>query len=480
MEDLYSYLDYLNRRPAPPEPRTRIRLREVKKKKKPFDYESLLPGNERSGSDPNQPPDMLKRLQLHDVAKANPGFNYGFEDDGSGITPPDVRFKLGDFGGNETTPSNERVKLKDIPGATTKKVIPDPTVTTEPSIDDRIRLQQDSIRHSKDMENNPVKNNDDGILGRLLDIGREALIGAGQTYQQGLRSGLSAKEALYGSIGGGIAGGAYGGLHPQADEERVRLREINKGEQELGRLQTQKGQQQKDEEYKQKRLKLNADILGKNASTAKTKVDTEGKRISNQQARNAYEYRNRNGRVMRRRKTGGGWEPVKELGITKGEVEGEIKFNGHTYYLTSKEALALDLAMVKGNVSQQFQILKANTAIENKELGAKDKADSDYEKRVSAYEKRKGDLLGKVQSAQTRINSLNSRLEVIGGEISGTNNPFKREALERQKGNILKDLTKAEGDLAGALTASETLREPKRSRVRTKKRIPVKKGQCHS
>lgn len=105
----------------------------------------------------------------------------------------------------------------------------------------RLEDQRRKTRELQDFENNPVKNNDRGFWGRLLDVGRQAIVSAGQQYNAG--SGTPT-ERLMGALGGGIAGGLYGGFHPQVDEERQRLYDIGRSQQLEGELE---GQIQRDQ-----------------------------------------------------------------------------------------------------------------------------------------------------------------------------------------------------------------------------------------
>jgi hypothetical protein len=74
----------------------------------------------------------------------------------------------------------------------------------------------------KQISGKPV-NNDRGVGGRLKDILRQAVISAGEAYNNG--SG-DPGQRLMAAIGGGIAGGVGGGLKPTLDEERQRLHDI--------------------------------------------------------------------------------------------------------------------------------------------------------------------------------------------------------------------------------------------------------------
>lgn len=76
-------------------------------------------------------------------------------------------------------------------------------------------------------------NNDRGVLGRIGDILRQAVISAGEGYNN---TPGTAEEKLMGAIGGGLSGGFVGGFKPTIDEERQRLRDIGRSESEEQRL----------------------------------------------------------------------------------------------------------------------------------------------------------------------------------------------------------------------------------------------------
>lgn len=121
------------------------------------------------------------------------------------------------------------------------------------------------------LENSPVTNNDRGVLGRLGDIFRQAIVSAGSAYDRGQGS---PTERLMGAAGAGIAGGAYGGFHPQVDEERQRLYDIAKLRDQEGRI----VEQQKvggDIAYQQ----AQAELIRENARLAGPKLSVEAARV---------------------------------------------------------------------------------------------------------------------------------------------------------------------------------------------------------
>jgi hypothetical protein len=112
-----------------------------------------------------------------------------------------------------------------------------------------------------DPANKPT-NQDHGFFGRLKDVLREAVISGGQAYnnatgtpEQRLAAGL-----------GGMGGGAFiGGFHPQANEERQRLVDINRSRQYENVLQQQDDELKHAAEEEQKRRLGEADISKTNA-----------------------------------------------------------------------------------------------------------------------------------------------------------------------------------------------------------------------
>jgi hypothetical protein len=134
----------------------------------------------------------------------------------------------------------------------------------------------------KRLARNKVVNNDRGWKGRLKDIAREAVIGAGQAYGQGRAQGLSSGDALRGSIGGAVAGGLMGGFNPSVDEQRKRAYEIAAKQNEIKLLQDQRLYQ--SEQQKAAQEAMNAQIKG--AGLGLENIDKvegiKGKRIGNE------------------------------------------------------------------------------------------------------------------------------------------------------------------------------------------------------
>lgn len=118
-----------------------------------------------------------------------------------------------------------------------------------------------------DLKANPVVNNDKGIKGRLFDIFRQFVISAGQAYGQ---SQGPPQLRLAEALGAGLAGGTYGGFHPQVDEERRRLYEIQQAANNIESAQSQiqnisKGLQDYSKSY--------YDILKAHSELAKTEAE---------------------------------------------------------------------------------------------------------------------------------------------------------------------------------------------------------------
>jgi hypothetical protein len=115
-------------------------------------------------------------------------------------------------------------------------VPPPPPVNRESEPEYRLRLARQQTDHLRDTYNNPVVNNDHGVMGRIGDVLRQAVISAGDAYNHG--SG-DPSQRLMAAIGGGVAGGIGGGFRPTLDEERQRLYDINRSQQNEQRYQGQ-------------------------------------------------------------------------------------------------------------------------------------------------------------------------------------------------------------------------------------------------
>lgn len=83
----------------------------------------------------------------------------------------------------------------------------------------------------------PVVNNDKGFWGRLADIGRQAVIGAGTAYQMGRGT---PDQRLAEALGGGIAGGFQGGFDPSVDERRAREMQLAQMDQQIAETERQR------------------------------------------------------------------------------------------------------------------------------------------------------------------------------------------------------------------------------------------------
>lgn len=128
-----------------------------------------------------------------------------------------------EFRGNGAPP---RLNLTiPTPGASTPspELVP-PMPTAESRLMDQ-RAYTRALSDPSDPNFSAPENNDKGFWGRLLDVGRQAVISAGQAYNTGQGT---PEQRLMGALGAGIAGGVYGGFHPQVDEERQRLYDIER------------------------------------------------------------------------------------------------------------------------------------------------------------------------------------------------------------------------------------------------------------
>jgi hypothetical protein len=131
-----------------------------------------------------------------------------------------------------------------------------PPPELRPQLTDKIRWSNDRLENLQDFENNPVRNNDRGFLGRLKDIGRELVIGAGTAYKNSNNPDPDARLAE--TLGGGISGALNGGFNPKADEERLRLAQISQEKQNLGQLY---GQQKIDQDRRMNEIQMkNAEL----------------------------------------------------------------------------------------------------------------------------------------------------------------------------------------------------------------------------
>lgn len=113
-----------------------------------------------------------------------------------------------------------------------------PILTTRTASDnlEDSRLRLDALQNPNNPDFQPVVNKDRGFWGRLKDVGREAIIGAGQMYRE--------TGNLESALGGGIAGGLGGGFRPTLNEERQRMADINQERIRLGEYQDQVGAEQ--------------------------------------------------------------------------------------------------------------------------------------------------------------------------------------------------------------------------------------------
>lgn len=152
---------------------------------------------------------------------------------------------------NENPPTDTRSRW--IPNA------PVNLVNSKGEVGDQIDLSRQKIDELSNKDNpnyQPVINKDRGKWGRVKDILRETAIGAAQ--------GLNQTGSLEGALGGALGGGLTGGFHPQANEERERLRDIQQEQQRLGFL----TEQQKND----------ADIAYKRGQTENLYQDNEFQR----------------------------------------------------------------------------------------------------------------------------------------------------------------------------------------------------------
>lgn len=133
--------------------------------------------------------------------------------------------------------------MQNVPGdpveaATRPRLVPNMPIENAPlSIDERIRNSQKAIGELSDANNPQYQNNDKGFWGRVWDIVREGIIGGGAAWNQ--NANLPADQRLMTAIGGIGAGGLNGGFNPSADEQRLRLYDLNREQQNLNGLYNQ-------------------------------------------------------------------------------------------------------------------------------------------------------------------------------------------------------------------------------------------------
>lgn len=167
---------------------------------------------------------------------------------GSTYNPPVVPMDNGTGSGDPATAGVRPriVPLADTPPPPVSEPAP-PGLIQDP-LQQKLRLARQQTAQLMDTKSDPmydangtqiggrVVNNDHGVLGRLGDILRQAVISAGEAYNNG--SG-DPGQRLMSAIGGGIAGGVGGGFRPTLDEERQRLYDINRSRQNEGIAQSQ-------------------------------------------------------------------------------------------------------------------------------------------------------------------------------------------------------------------------------------------------
>lgn len=129
----------------------------------------------------------------------------------------------------------------EAPPSTRPRLVPNAPVTNALplSVDEQIAASQSRIRDLEDRNNPDYRNNDRGFWGRVWDVFREGVIGAGAAWNQ--NAGIQDPNArLMASLGGGIAGGLTGGFNPSIDEQRRRLYDLDMERRRLGDLNQQR------------------------------------------------------------------------------------------------------------------------------------------------------------------------------------------------------------------------------------------------
>lgn len=120
--------------------------------------------------------------------------------------------------------------LKPRPRIVSNGSIPAEAEPNYPGKVNQLQRKISTLTDKEDPDYIPIKNTNSNVKGRIIDILREAAVGAGRNAAAG---------GNWGEIAGGaIAGGIGGGIKPTMHEERLRNREI--GETEAQIEQTQK------------------------------------------------------------------------------------------------------------------------------------------------------------------------------------------------------------------------------------------------
>lgn len=130
-------------------------------------------------------------------------------------------------------------EVYDASAASRPRLVPNPVSSQDPydvQMGNQRAITQ-SLSNPNDPNFRPVENNDKGIMGRIGDIFRQFVISAGQSYNTGAGD---PTQRLLGALGGGVAGGAYAGFNPEIDEQRQRLYDINRSQQQEGVLEQQR------------------------------------------------------------------------------------------------------------------------------------------------------------------------------------------------------------------------------------------------
>lgn len=138
----------------------------------------------------------------------------------------------------------ERIVLSPLPEPV--ESVENPSITLSP-----IRQAENELAALK---NTPVGRKNKGFGGRLVDGLREAVISAGNSYNQSIQSGMRPDEALFGSIGGAAVGGVSGAVLP-INERRIRLYDINKKQ---GEIEQMRKEEDRELEQQAKRIQLKA------------------------------------------------------------------------------------------------------------------------------------------------------------------------------------------------------------------------------
>jgi len=349
--------------------------------------------------------------------------------------------------------------LRETSSATRPRLVPvengNVPLLAPPPMDELSILNQQRANlydtEGKRMASNKVVNNDKGWKGRLKDIGREAIIGASQAYNQNRAQGMTSGDALRGSIGGAIGGGLLGGFNPSIDEQRKRQREIGAKENQIALLQDQRIYQGKQTKAQLEAENLRIKGAGLGLENINKVEGIKGKQIGN--ATDIYKLGNLtaeeaifsakadgvvlpeesatikakydrdlpvyDARKFEEKEVGGvaferptlgkaDYGVVKSLPIDPNKTVRDFTTpSGNTYQLSQDKIASMEVQIETGNAQRAMQVILANARIENDNITEGNKV---KDKRETALATR--------DAANAVFESAHNRAVGLEGEIS--------------------------------------------------------------